>query len=109
INFAAQEKDPTSVLNHFKQVVALRKANKVLVYGKYTLLDKLNQRVYAYTRELGKEKMLIILNFSNTNCTTVTGINTANATLLLSNYTNAPTIDKNIIHLRPFEAIIYKL
>ena len=109
INFAAQEKDPTSVLNHFKQVVALRKANKVLVYGKYTLLDKLNQRVYAYTRELGKEKMLIILNFSNTNCTTVTGINPANATLLLSNYTNAPTLDKNNIRLRPFEALVYKL
>lgn len=109
INYAIQEKDPESILNHFKQAVAIRKAHKVLVYGTYKLLDKSNTKVYAYTRTLGNEKMLIVLNFSNTNCITETGINTQNATLILSNYKTNPTINKTVMKLRPYEAIIYKL
>ena len=33
----------------FPKMVKLRKENPVLVYGKYTLLDKDNPDVYAYT------------------------------------------------------------
>ena len=65
INAAAQEKDPNSCLNYFRRLTKLRKDNLVLVYGKYTLLDKGNPQVYAYTREWHGKKMLILLNFSD--------------------------------------------
>ncbi|MGB3080488.1 MAG: alpha-glucosidase, partial [Saprospiraceae bacterium] len=42
VNVAAEEKDSTSCLNYFKQLLRLRKENLVLTYGKYTLLDKDN-------------------------------------------------------------------
>ena len=41
------------------------KANPVLIYGKYTLLDKDNPDVYAYTRELDGKKLLVLLNFKD--------------------------------------------
>ena len=67
INAALEEKDPNSCLNYFRKMVALRKNNPVLVYGKYSLLDKDNSQVYAYTREGEGKKMLILLNFSSKN------------------------------------------
>ncbi|MEO7291932.1 MAG: alpha-glucosidase, partial [Ginsengibacter sp.] len=64
INVAAQEKDPDSVLNYFRKMVNLRKALPELVYGKYQMLDKDNEKVYAYTRTLDRKKVLVLLNFS---------------------------------------------
>ena len=65
INEAAEDKDPASVLNHFRRAIAVRKAHKVLVYGQYQLLDAANPHIYAYTRTLGQEKVLVVLNFSS--------------------------------------------
>ena len=105
VNEAAQNKDPNSVLNYFRKVVRLRKANPVLVYGKYTVLDKTNPDVYAYTREGNGQKILVLLNFSSAPARAGTGINMAKSRMLLNNYANAP---KNGI-LRPYEAVIYQI
>lgn len=56
-----------------------------MVCGKYTLLDKANPKVYAYTREYKGQKMLVLLNFSATFAQAITGINISNAAMLLSN------------------------
>jgi oligo-1,6-glucosidase len=110
INAEAEEKDPNSVLNYFKKVVRLRKQNPTLVYGKYTLLDKNNPNVYAYTREGEGKKMLIVLNFTSKNAQCNPGINTSKAKMLLSNYKTAQikNTGANII-LRPYEAIVFSL
>jgi oligo-1,6-glucosidase len=105
INVAAQEKDPHSILNYFRQVVRLRKDNLALVYGKYTLVDKDNPDVYAYTREGYGKKMLILLNFSTRSATATTGIDLSHARLLIDNYPDPPGGDK----LRPYEARVYEL
>jgi len=64
INAEAEEKNPESPLNYFRKMIKLRKDHKdVLVYGKYTLLDKNNPDVYAYTREANGEKVLVLLSF----------------------------------------------
>ena len=109
INVAAQEKDPQSCLNYFRAMVALRKNNPALVYGKYTLLDKANPNVYAYTREYEGQKFLIVLNFSSGNAQSALGINTANAKLLLGNYKDAPKNLASTVSLRPYEALVFKL
>ena len=77
----------------------------VLIYGKYTLLDKDNPDVYAYTRELNGKKFLVLLNFKNKNSTVNTGIDMSKAKLLINNYTTASTDGT----LRPYEAVIYEL
>lgn len=105
INAEAQEKDPNSVLNYFRKLVQLRKENPILIYGKYTLIDKDNPDVFAYTRELEGKKVLVVLNFSDKNVKINTGFNIKNAKVLIANYTN---LAKDGL-LRPYEAIIYKL
>ena len=110
INEAAQEKDPNSVLNYFRQVVQLRKDNLVLVYGKYTLLDKDNPDVYAYTRELNGKKMLILLNFSAKNATANVDVDMNNTKGLLSNYKDKVIYKvKGGVSLRPYEALVCEM
>ncbi len=105
INAATEEKDAGSCLNYFRKLTKLRKENPVLIYGKYKLLDKNNPDVYAYTRELGGKKMLIVLNFRSGDVTMNTGIDLSGAKLLLHNYSSNPQAEK----LRPYEAVIYEL
>lgn len=105
VNAAAQEKDPHSILNYFRQIVRLRKDNLVLVYGKYTLVDKDNPDVYAYTREGYGKKMLILLNFKAHPATVNTGVDPSDARLLLDNYPDQSQTDT----LRPYEARVYEI
>lgn len=65
VNVARQDTLPGSVLNHFRAHTRLRKANEVLVYGAYQLVDGGNPDVYAYTRTLGPDRFLVLLNFSS--------------------------------------------
>jgi oligo-1,6-glucosidase len=64
INQEAQDADENSVLNYFRSLTRLRTNRLVLVYGHYTLYDYDHPHVYTYTRTLGKEGVLIVLNFS---------------------------------------------
>jgi oligo-1,6-glucosidase len=105
VNADAQEKDPQSILNYFRRAVQLRKDNLVLIYGKYTLLDKDNPDVYAYTREGYGKKMLILLNFRDRPATAATGIDLTHVSLLLDNYPDPPAGAV----LRPYEARVYEI
>ena len=92
-------------MRYFRNLVSLRKREKTLVYGKYTLLDKDNPAVYAYTREWEGKKLLIMLNFSAKTATANTGIDISRAKILINNYA-AQVITGE---LRPYEAVIYEL
>jgi len=107
-NVAAEEGNVNSCLNYFRKIVQLRKNNKVLVYGKYELLDKENPKVYAYTRGEGAEKVLVILNFSKekVDWSLPEGMS-VDATPLINNY---PTIEVlNSVSLQPYQAVILKV
>ncbi|MEY3500541.1 MAG: hypothetical protein RL308_2210 [Bacteroidota bacterium] len=105
LNAEAEEKDPNSELNYFRKMVKLRKSNLTLVYGKYNLVDSENKNIYAYTRELNGEKLLILLNFSSQKATVKTGLDTKKAKLLITNYGGKSSTTE----VRPYEAIIFKL
>jgi len=108
INAATENKDSSSCLNYFRKLTKLRKENLVLVYGKYTLLDKDNTDVYAYTREQDGIKMLVVLNFSKKNASVKTGLTTG--AIVLGNYASTGiTAGIDDISLRPYEARIYKI
>ena len=105
INASKQEKDANSCLTYFKNVTTLRRNTPALIYGKYTLLDKENPDVYAYTREWNGEKLLVLLNFSAKSVSTNTGVDLSTAKSLLGNY---PTPSMNG-SLQPYEAVIHTL
>lgn len=108
INVEAQNKNPNSVLNHFRKMVQLRKDNEVFVYGSYKLLDKDNPQVYAYTRILDNEKILVLLNFSEDDAE----INVDDSKLIDKELINNYDIfinDNGKVVLKPYQAVICKL
>lgn len=105
INVAAEEKSEDSPLNYFRKLTKLRKENLVLVYGKYTLLDRENEDVYAYTRELNGKKLLVLLNFKAKDAEAKTGLDLSKAKVLMSNYADAAAGEK----LKPYQAVILEL
>ncbi|HUE99262.1 MAG TPA: alpha-glucosidase [Anaerolineales bacterium] len=111
INVAAALADPNSVFHYYQKLIQLRKENPVIVYGTYDLLLASHEEIYAFTRTLEKEYLLVILNFSR-NAPTFKlpeNISFSSAELLIGNYEVNP--DENIreVTLRPFEARVYRL
>jgi oligo-1,6-glucosidase len=64
INAEAALADPQSVFHHYRQLIALRKQHPVLVRGRYELLLPDHPHVFAYLRDDGIHRVLILCNFS---------------------------------------------
>ena len=103
INAQAQEKDPYSTLNYFRNLIALRKKEPTLIYGNYTLLNEENESVYAYLRELNGRKILILLNFTAQNASYSLPFSIKDYKILIANYKKS-TLQVNV--LKPYEAVV---
>ena len=108
INVVAQNKDPKSILNHFRKMVKLRKDNPVLVYGQYQILQESHSEIYAYTRTLDQQQVLVLLNFSKKQATITLEETTKTGTLLINNYDRLDAREGQIT-LQPYQAIICEL
>lgn len=62
-NVKAQIKDENSVLNFYKRLIALRKSDDTLVYGKTIEYLKDDPKIYAFER-IKDNKYLVIANYS---------------------------------------------
>jgi oligo-1,6-glucosidase len=110
INAEAAEKDTASPLHYIRNMIALRKAHPVLVYGQYTLLDKDNPEVFAYTREGDGEKVLVLLSFSNNGGHITLPQEMALGEEWINNYPNTTVRTANgTITLQPWQAVVVKL
>lgn len=108
INVAQQDKDPNSVLNHFRKMVKVRKDNKVLVYGDYQLIQAEHPEIYVYTRILGDKKMLVLLNFTPQDANiTLSEINNRKETLI-NNYETLDITNEKVM-LKPYQAVIVSI
>jgi alpha-glucosidase len=63
VNVAAQEENPTSDLNFFRALTALRREHPALVGGEYRSHDAGHADVFAFERTLGPERVVVLLNF----------------------------------------------
>lgn len=111
VNAAAQEQDPDSELNYFRTLNQVRKNNLTLVYGAYALLLPEHTQVYAYTRTLDEDKILVLLNFSSDtvtlNIADLGDINMQHAQVLLNNLTDL-NIDDGQVTLAPYQAVLMR-
>ena len=107
VNVLDQENDQNSVLNHFRKMVALRKDNLLLVYGNYAIIQDDHPTIYAYSRTLEDQQMIILLNFSELVSSISLPNFDYNKEVLINNY-NELSIDKNTITLKPYQAVVLK-
>lgn len=65
VNAAAQRRDPDSVFAHYQRLIRLRRELPVVVDGDFELLLPDHPRVYAFTRRLGDEALLVVANLGS--------------------------------------------
>ena len=64
-NVASESKDPNSVLNLYKKVLALRRTHVALLEGSYTALNEDDAHVMSYLRSYKGTGVLVVLNMSD--------------------------------------------
>ncbi|GGB39594.1 glycoside hydrolase family 13 protein [Fictibacillus barbaricus] len=109
INVEKQEQDEKSVLNFYKKMISLRKENEIFTYGTYDLILDDHKQIYAYTRTLGEEKVVVITNLSK-DAADFDSTLTLNANeLLLANEEVAAHEEVTRFTLKPYEARVYRV
>ncbi len=65
VNAEAAVADPDSVFHHYRRLAALRHDLPVVVDGGFELLLPADEQVWAFTRTLGDERLLVLANCSS--------------------------------------------
>ena len=103
INVAAQEKDPDSLLNFYREAIRLRKRLPVVRHGIYKEFFPLDGKRYVYSREMDGQKLLVICSFSEkpVKMRIPAGFDLVKAELALCNYKDPSA------YLMPYECRVY--
>ena len=62
VNVEAQTRDPSSLLNWMRRMLAVRKGSKAFGRGRLSFLSPGNRKILAYLREYGDETILCVAN-----------------------------------------------
>lgn len=108
INARQAYADPGSIYHHYARLVALRKSAPPLVYGDYTDLEPEHPSLFVYTRAIGSDAYLIVLNFSREEATYRLPVHAEDRNLLVSNHNEADD-GATTIRLHAWGARVYHL
>ena len=104
INAKDQVNREDSVFKYYQKLIRLRHESDLIVYGTYDLILDDDKDIYAYTRTLNNDKLIVYCNFSeNTREVELPEEFTAGK-ILISNYNDA--VVNTRLTLRPYEAIV---
>lgn len=110
INVKESLEDSNSIFNYYKELIKLRHNNDTIVYGDVKLIYPENESIFAYTRNLEDEQLMVVLNFyeNEIDFKIPDNIDIDKLEIILSNYKDK-IIKNETINLRPYEAIVYKV
>lgn len=108
INVEAEDKDPDSILNHYRALIKFKKENDVAIYGDYKEHYKNSDKLYVYERNYQGKRLLVINSFTEDNVAfeAPKGFELEKGTPILCNYKN-PTVQGNGFKTRPYETRVY--
>jgi len=112
-NVATEDKDPDSILNFYRRLLALRHTDPALLEGEYVALNTNDPNVVSYLRSYKKEAVLVVLNMSAADQTVSfdlapQGFAGAKATTLLTTMKPAPSGAASVA-LGPFGVYLARL
>ncbi|AOM83724.1 glycoside hydrolase family 13 protein [Salisediminibacterium beveridgei] len=109
INVAAQQEDPHSVLNFYKEMIHLKKTYPVFTYGSYDLLMPEDPNLFAYQREDKTHIAVVMTNLKPETATFESEVMTfTRDRLKLFNLKKpAPSEESTFFTLQPYEARVY--
>ena len=106
INAAAARADERSVFHHYRRLIELRHTSAVVVDGDFTMLLPDDPHVYAFSRRLGDEELLVAGNFSGLpqSLAAIDGLpDWADAEVVIGNVDDPDPVG---VGLRPWEAVV---
>lgn len=108
-NVSAERVDPNSYWALYHRLLSLRSESRVLREGTYeTVTTAQDQHLFVYTRSLGSQKILVVLNFSGKKC--VYKMPAAGHVLLSTNLTKPPRANRRgELKLKAYEAVVIGL
>jgi oligo-1,6-glucosidase len=106
INAAAAAEDPHSVFHHFRKLIKLRHDHPVIVHGRFELLLPDHEQIWALTRTLNDQVLLMIANCSSEAASVPRDAfpDTGGAEVLVATHEDSTSLD-----LEPWESRIYLL
>ncbi|KKI89345.1 oligo-1,6-glucosidase [Bacillus sp. SA1-12] len=109
INVENQLADESSVLHFYKKMIQLKKHHEVFTYGTYDLILDDHPQIYAYTRTLDKDKVVVFANLSDAPAAWEEPLNfgVRSDDLLLANVTAEEHGSLKELELKPFETRVY--
>ncbi|MHA1441991.1 MAG: alpha-amylase family glycosyl hydrolase, partial [Candidatus Heimdallarchaeota archaeon] len=108
INVKKQQEDKESMLSFYKELITVRKQEKTLQEGELKITEGSNSNYLIFERILGKERTLVILNFSKKYHTLSHPYKKSK--LLLSTITSKPNnIVDDLLTIYPLEGVILKI
>ena len=87
----------------------LRNENLVLVYGDYDMILDHHKQIYAYTRTLDEDKMLILLNFTGLKAQASLPESLENGEIIINNYDHNPFEGDSEVLLEPYQALVMRI
>ena len=110
-NVETEKKDPNSILNYYRQLLALRHTNKALADGNYIALDESDPSMLSYARSHDGRNVLVVLNMSGVAQKVSLdlaskGVHAKSAKTLLSSFTAPTRVDTSQILVEPWGAWI---
>ena len=104
VNVQNEENNPDSILNFYKKAIKLRKSLQVVRDGLYKEHFHSSPKLYVYSRENKKQKLLVFCSFldKNEKIKIPKGFNVNEAELILQNYSEI----SNTL-LKPYECRVY--
>ena len=101
INAEAEMKDTNSIFHTYQKLIQLRKEYEIITLGKYELIMKDDENIFAYKRLYKDEEMIVYCNFSNQEVGYDTSI-LNDEKILIKNYEKH---QKGT--LKPYESIVF--
>jgi alpha-amylase len=65
VSLEEEKDDPNSLLNFYKELTALRKANPAIINGRYKTLLNSSDDVYSFERHAGDKKIVVSVNLTD--------------------------------------------
>jgi alpha-glucosidase len=112
VNVEAESRDPQSMLNWYKKLIALRRTNTALHDGGMQMLETGNQQIVAWTRTAPDGKLVVVAcNFAPdpqivSLQSATSGHKTATTLAASGDANQKSTVDLNAVSLAPYGSIV---
>lgn len=102
INAKQELEDSESVFYYYQKLIRLRKENEIFIKGEFRLLMEEDENIFAYVREYGEQKLLVVANFTEKEAAYSLEEQWKRSEVLIHNYKE--DISESV--LRPYEAFM---